>query len=136
MSKSLTDLGRSRSMDDQENIKRIQQVDSRTRKIIKIGRCYVERNVCDEREEEWKQIRSDMEAGSGATQVNVSTVFSGEHKASMALIMQELKKELQNQGDAVAEFEKQDWDDQQEYVAQGWCEGLEFAIKLIERHNK
>ena len=118
-------------MDDQENIKQLQQVDSRTRKIIKIG----QRSACDGREEEWKQIRSDMEAGSGATQVNVSTVFS-DNKASMALIMQELKKELQNQGDAVAEFEKQDWDDQQEYVAQGWCEGLEFAIKLIERHNK
>ena len=110
-------------MDDQENIKRIQQVDSRTRMIHK------------GREDEWEQIRKDMEAGSGATKVNVSTVFSSD-KSSMALIMQELKKELQNQGDAVAEFEKQDWDDQQEYVAQGWCEGLEFAIKLIERHNK
>jgi len=118
-------------MDDQENIKQLQQVDSRTRKIMKIG----QRSACDGREEEWKQIRSDMEAGSGATQVNVSTVFS-DNEASMALIMQELKKELQNQGDAVAEFEKQDWDDQQEYVAQGWCEGLEFAIKLIDRHNK
>ena len=106
-------------MNDQENIKRIQQVDSRTRMIHK------------GREEEWKQIRKDMEAGSGATQVNVSTVFS-DNKASMALILQELRKELQSQGDAVAEFEKQDWDDQQEYVAQGWCEALEFAIKLID----
>ena len=112
---------------DQENIKRIQQVDSRTRMIIRTG--------SDRREEEWKQIRKDMEAGSGATQVNVSTVFSGD-KVSLALILQGLREELQNQGDAVAEFEKQDWDDQQEYVAQGWCEGLEFAIKLIERHNK
>ncbi len=114
-------------MDDQENIKQLQQVDSRTRKIMQIG----QRSACDGRAEEWKQIRSDMEAGSGATQVNVSAVFS-DNKSSMALIMQELKKELQIQGDAVAEFEKQDWDDQQEYVAQGWCEGLEFAIKLIE----
>ena len=81
---------------------------------------------------EWDKIRKEMEAGSGATQVNVSTAFSGEHKASMALILQELRKELQSQGDAVAEFEKQDWDDQQEYVAQGWCEALEFAIKLID----
>ena len=118
-------------MDDQENIRQIREVDSRTRKIIKIG----QRSACDGREEEWKQIRSDMEAGSGATQVNVSTVFSGD-KVSLALIMQGLREELQNQGDAVAEFEKQDWDDQQEYVAQGWCEGLEFAIKLIDRHNK
>ena len=117
-------------MDDQENIRQIREVDSRTRKIIKIG----QRSACDGREEEWKQIRSDMEAGSGATQVNVSTVFSGD-KVSLALIMQGLREELQNQGDAVAEFEKQDWDDQQEYVAQGWCEGLEFAIKLIEGND-
>ena len=112
-------------MDDQENIRRIIEVDSRTRKI-KTGR-----------EEEWKQIRKEMEAGSGATQVDVKKVFSGEGEfPTMASVLHDLKKELRNQGDAVAEFEKQDWDDQQEYVAQGWCEGLEFAIKLIERHNK
>ena len=118
-------------MNDQENIKRIREVDSRTRKIIKIG----QRSACDGREEEWKQIRSDMEAGSGATQVNVSTVFSGD-KVSLALILQGLREELKVQGDFLAGFEKQDWDDQAEYVTQGWCEGLEFAIKLIERHNR
>ena len=117
-------------MNDQENIKRLQQVDSRTRKIIKIG----QRSACDGREEEWKQIRSEMEAGSGATKVNVSTVFSDD-KASMASILHTLEKELQSQGDAVAEFETQDWQDEGEWIAQGWCEALEFAIKLIERKN-
>ena len=110
-------------MNDQENIQRIQQVDSRTRKIHK------------GREEEWNQIRSDMEAGSGATKVNVSTVFS-EGKVSMASILHTLEKELQSQGDTVAEYEKQDWDDPAEYVSQGWCEALEFAIKVIESHNR
>jgi hypothetical protein len=119
------------TMNDQENIKRIQQVDSRTRKIIKVG----QRSACDGREEEWKEIRSEMEAGSGATDVNVSTVFSGD-KPSMASILHTLEKELQSQGDAVAEFEKQDWQDEGEWIAQGWCEALEFAIKTIKDHNK
>ena len=95
-------------MNDQENIKRIH---------------------------EWDKIRKEMEAGSGATKVDVATVFSGD-KSSMASILQELQEELQSQGDAVAEYEKQDWDDPAEYISQGWCEGLEFAIKTIKRHNK
>ena len=114
------------TINDQENIKRIQQVDSRTRMILKTGP--------DARAEEWEQIHKEMEAGSGATKVNVSTVFSGD-KSSMASILQELEEELQVQGDAVAEFEKQDWDDPTLQISQGWVEGLEFAIKLIKRHN-
>ena len=111
------------TINDQENIKRIQQVDSRTRMIHK------------GREDEWEQIRKDMEAGSGATGVNVSTVFSGD-MSSMAQVLQTLWSELQSQGDTVAEYEKQDWDDPAEHIAQGWCEALEFAIKTIKRHNK
>ena len=118
------------TINDQENIKRIQQVDSRTRKIIKIG----QRSACNGREEEWEQIRKEMEAGSGATKVNVSTVFSGD-KSSMAQVLHTLWSELQSQGDTVAEYEKQDWDDPADHIAQGWCEALEFAIKTINRHN-
>ena len=98
-------------MDDQENIKRIH---------------------------EWDRIRKEMEAG--ATNINPRRAVPLknnylEDKASMAQIVNELKKELQSQGDTVAEYEKQDWDDPAEYIAQGWCEALEFAIKLIQRHN-
>ena len=82
---------------------------------------------------EWDKIRKDMEAGSGATKVNVSTVFSGEFP-TVASVLHDLKKELQSQGDSVAEYEKQDWDDPAEYIAQGWCEALEFAIKSNEGH--
>jgi hypothetical protein len=106
---------------DQENIKRIQQVDSRTR-MIKRGR-----------EEEWKQIRLEMEAGSSDI-IPKNNYF--EDKSPLASILHELKKELQSQGDAVAEFETQDWQDEGEWIAQGWCEALAFAIKLIEEHNK
>ena len=108
-------------MNDQENIKRIQQVDSRTRKMYSV------------RVQEWDEIRKEMEAGSSEI-IPKNNYF--EDKSSMALILQELKKELQNQGDAVAEFETQDWQDEGEWIAQGWCEALEFAIKLINRHNK
>ena len=118
-------------MNDQQNIKQLQQADNRTRRTIKIGRCNVERTVCDKREEEWKEIRSKMEAGSGATGINISTIFRPE-----ASILQELKKELQSQGDALAEYETQDWQDEGEWITQGWCEALEFAIKTIERRNK
>ena len=76
-----------------------------------------------------------MEAGSGATKVNVSTVFSGD-KSSMAQVLHTLWSELQVQGNIVTDYYKQDWDDPAEYVSQGWCEALEFAIKTIKRHNK
>ena len=113
------------TINDQENIKRIQQVDSRTRMILKTGP--------DARAEEWQQIRKEMKAGSNdLTQEDINYF---EDKSSMAQIVNELKKELQSQGDTVAEYEKQDWDDPAEYIAQGWCEALEFAIKLIQRHN-
>ena len=116
-------------MNDQENIRQIREVDSRTRKIIKIG----QRSACDGREEEWKQIHLEMEAGS--TDITPKINYF-EDRSPLALIMQGLREELKVQGDFLAGFEKQDWDDQAEYVTQGWCEGLEFAIKLIERHNK
>ena len=110
-------------INDQENIRRLQKVDNRTRMIHK------------GREEEWQQIRKDMEAGSGATGVNVSTVFSGD-KSSMASILQTLEEELQSQGNIVTDYDRQDWHDSSQYIAQGWCEALEFAIKTIKRHNK
>ena len=85
------------------------------------------------REQEWELIRLEMEAGSGDV-IPKNNYF--EDKSPLALILHELKKELQSQGDAIADYEKQDWDDPQEYITEGWCEALEFAIKLIERHNR
>ena len=88
----------------------------------------------DRRAEEWKQIRKEMKAGSSdLTQEDINYF---EDKSSMAQIVNELKKELQSQGDTVAQFEQQDWQDEGEWIAQGWCEALEFAIKTIKRHNK
>ena len=99
-------------MDDQENIKRIRSE--------------------EKREQEWESIRKEMEAGSNSlTQQNID-YFEDKALPTMASILQELRKELQIQRDALAGFAKQDWDDQAEYVTQGWCEALEFAIKLID----
>ena len=83
---------------------------------------------------EWDKIRKEMKAGSNdLTQEDINYF---EDKSSLASILHILEKELQNQGDAVAEYEKQDWQDEGEWIAQGWGEGLEFAIKTIKRHNK
>ena len=100
-------------MNDQQNIKDMKE------KELNVKR------------KEWELITSKMKAGSGGTGVNVSTIFRPE-----ASILQELKKELQNQGDALAEFQTQDWQDEDEFIVLGWIEALEFAIKLIEGHNK
>ena len=82
---------------------------------------------------EWDKIRKEMEAGSSDI-IPKNNYF--EDKSPLASILHELKKELQNQGDAVAEFEKQGLSFASKDIAQGWCEALEFAIKLIKRHNK
>jgi len=55
---------------------------------------------------------------------------------ALALILHELKEELKSQNDLLAEFQAQDWKDEDEFIAVGWIEGLEFAIKLIEEHNR
>ena len=57
-------------------------------------------------------------------------------KLSLASILHELKEELKSQNDLLAEFQAQDWKDEDEFIAVGWIEGLEFAIKLIEEHNR
>jgi len=86
----------------------------------------------EKRDKEWQKIRLDMKAGSGDV-IPKNNYF--EDKSPLALILHELKKELQSQGDKVAEFDTQDWPLNRS-IAQGWCEALEFAIKLIERHNR
>ena len=94
-------------MNDQENIQRI-------------------------RKEEWDQIRSEMEAGSSDT-IRKANYF--EDRSSMALILKELKEELKRQGDILAVYESEDWEDENEWITQGWCGALEFTIKVIERQK-
>ena len=51
-------------------------------------------------------------------------------KLSLASILHELKEEKQIQASGQSKMDEQDL-----CMAQGWVEGLEFAIKLIEEHN-
>ena len=97
-------------MNDQENIKRIH---------------------------EWDGIRKEMEAGSGATGGNVSTVFSGD-KSSMAQIMNKLKEELKIDQKWMKKYNSLEVvpEDGDEKICEGRIEALEFAIKTIKRHNK
>jgi len=83
---------------------------------------------------EWDKIRKEMEAGSNSlTQENINYF---EDKSSMAQVLHTLEEELQSQGNIVTDYDRQDWHDSSQDIAQGWCEALEFAIKLIKRHNK
>ena len=50
----------------------------------------------------------------------------------MAQVLNTLKKELKDQGDTVAKYEQSDYEEEGEWIAQGWCEALAFAIKQIE----
>jgi len=71
----------------------------------------------EKRDKEWEQIRLEMKAGSSDV-IPKNNYFEDKSR------------------DTLAEFETQDWQDEGEWIAQGWCEALEFAIKLIKRHNK
>lgn len=50
----------------------------------------------------------------------------------MVQIVNTLKEELKNQGDIVSKYEQSDYEEEGEWIAQGWCEALGFAIKQIE----
>ena len=101
-------------MNDQENIKRLRSQ--------------------EQRQQEWAKIRKEMEAGSnGLTQEDINYF---EDKTSMAQVLHTLWSELQVQGNIVTDYDKQDWHDSSQDIAQGWVEALEFAIKTIKRHNK
>ena len=83
---------------------------------------------------EWDKIRKEMKAGSNdLTQEDINYF---EDKSSMAQVLHTLWSELQVQGNIVTDYDKQDWDDPDQHIAQGWVEALEFAIKLIKQHNK
>ena len=50
----------------------------------------------------------------------------------MVQIVNTLKEELKNQGDTVAKYEQSSYEEEGEWIAQGCCEALGFAIKQIE----
>ena len=50
----------------------------------------------------------------------------------MEIVLKELKAELTLIGDAIADYETQDVETEDEWITQGWAEALNFAIKKIE----
>ena len=104
-------------MNDQENIRQMKE------KELNVKR------------REWDKIRLEMEAGSSDTIRKAKFV---EDWSSMALILKELKEELKSQSDTLRGYEKALScsemllaRDEGEWITQGWCEALEFSIKLI-----
>ena len=104
-------------MNDQENIKRLRSN--------------------EKRDKEWAKIHKDMEAGSGATKVDVATVFFDD-KSSMAQIVNKLKEELKIDQKWMKKYNSLEVvpEDGDEKICEGRIEALEFAIKTIKRHNK
>ncbi len=89
----------------------------------------------DERNRKDDQAKRDSAKGIIDDQQDIKQIKS-KGKLSLASILHELKEELKSQNDLLAEFQAQDWKDEDEFIAVGWIEGLEFAIKLIEEHNR
>ena len=54
----------------------------------------------------------------------------------MEIVLKELKAELTLIGDAIADYETQDVETEDEWITQGWAEALNFAIKKIEKAMK
>ena len=50
----------------------------------------------------------------------------------MAQVLKDLKAELRLLGDAKAEYEQSEYEEEDELITQGWCEALNFAIRKIE----
>ena len=50
----------------------------------------------------------------------------------MAQVLKDLKAELSLLGDAIAEYEQSEYEEEGELITQGWCEPLNFAIRKIE----
>ncbi len=54
----------------------------------------------------------------------------------MEQVLHELKEELRNQEDALADYQVQDLETDAEWITEGWTEGLTFAIRKIEEAMK
>ncbi len=48
------------------------------------------------------------------------------------LILKELREELKKQEEELAEYQSLDLETDAEWITEGWCEALTFAIKKIE----
>ena len=113
----------SKSIDDQQDIKRIRANETRESPAVK----------------HFKSIKQQVQLsnyGQGSVWEERRGDSQGAKRSSLASILHELKIELKYQNDLLEVFQAQDWKDEDEFITLGWVEGLEFAIKLIEEHNR
>tara|TARA_Y100000034_G_C6538023_1_gene232016 strand:+ start:68 stop:430 length:363 start_codon:yes stop_codon:yes gene_type:complete len=113
----------SKSLDDQEDIKKIIANDTRESPAVK----------------QFKSIKQQVQLsnyGQGSVWEERRGDSQGTERSSLASILHKLKEELKSQNDLLKTLQAQDWKDEDEFITLGWIEGLEFAIKLIEEHNR
>jgi len=82
-----------------------------------------------ERLEEWEEIYREMAEGSGEPPLNPNKV---EQPDPTARLLHSLREELKSQGDTLAKYEQSDYEEEGEWITQGWCEALAFAINQVE----
>jgi hypothetical protein len=99
-------------MNDQENIKRIQARESEM-----------------ERLQEWEEIYREMAEGSGEPPINPKKV---EQSDPMAQVLHSLREELKSHTDSLVDYKKSCVESEGEWISQGWCEALAFAINKVE----
>ena len=99
-------------MNDQENIKRIQARESDM-----------------ERLEEWEEIYREMAEGSGEPPLNPKKV---EQPDPTARLLHTLREELKSHTDSLLDYKNSCIETEGEWITQGWCEALAFAINQVE----
>jgi len=112
-----------KSIDDQQDIKRIRANETRESPAVK----------------HFKSIKQQVQLsnyGQGSVWEERRGDSQGVKRSSLASILHKLKEEFKSHNDLLAVFQAQDWKDEDEFITLGWVEGLEFAIKLIEEHNR
>ena len=53
-------------------------------------------------------------------------------KNNINIILKELREELKKQEDALADYHANAVETEAEWITEGWCEALTFAIRKIE----
>jgi len=109
-------------VNDQENIRQI-------RERNRVG-------VQESKDSEWEEIRRKMAEGSSEEPKHSIPRKKGRSMKKMEQVLHELKEELSDQEEALANYQAQDMESDAEWITEGWTEALTFAIRKIEEAMK
>ena len=94
-------------------------------------------------EKEWESIQAEMAKDSKGNLLvkadrgsNVAILKKGGLMKEMEQVLHELKEELSDQEEALANYQAQDMETDAEWITEGWPEALTFAIRKIEEAMK